>query len=180
MPSQTSNQQNQTEYSSHGADDTRGNDIFSAAMKGGSEIWNRLDDKFDVNRTVKKLTAKAQQHPALSIFLAATVIVCSIPIVMFIFFAVITLGLSFMGFIFVEGTLLTLGLCMLSFVLLFVSMFAIGIGAFLAVTYLVGSSAYSIAYNIFNSRSNTTTYSIKSSAPLPNGSLTAHDLQRAD
>lgn len=45
----------------------------------------------------------SQEHPFISLFLVVALALCILPMLMFFWFAVATIGVTFLGFVFVEG-----------------------------------------------------------------------------
>jgi hypothetical protein len=82
-----------------------------------------------VGPTTHPLKEYAREKPITALFVGFFVFACLFPIVSFITFALVTIGIGLAGFLFIEGTLLGVALFMLGSCLLTISFFAIGIGA---------------------------------------------------
>ncbi|XP_002740711.1 uncharacterized protein LOC100373492 [Saccoglossus kowalevskii] len=98
------------------------------------EVWDRfnklkdrVDERLHVKDTFDRIVEYGNEHPIVALSVIVAVALASIPVVVFVSFAITTIFISFLGFVFVEGTLLTFGGVVLSAILFFIAIFVLGL-----------------------------------------------------
>lgn len=105
-----------------------------------SSLRSRVPAK--VNELIDSGKDYAKSNPLTFLTIVALVVSCSLPVLVFLAFAVITVAVTFIGFLFVEGTILTVASVVLTSTLLLVGFFTLTITALLILTYLFVNAGY--------------------------------------
>jgi len=79
----------------------------------------------------------AREKPITALFIGFFIFACLFPIISFITFALVTIGIGLAGFLFIEGTLLSVALFILGSCLLTITFFAVAIGGTIFSVYFV-------------------------------------------
>ncbi|CAH1794715.1 unnamed protein product [Owenia fusiformis] len=72
-------------------------------------LCSRLNSTFHLKEKFDMLQGFVWDHPFITLILTITLMLCSVPLMMFVFFAAGTMFAVFFGFMFIEGTLVTIG-----------------------------------------------------------------------
>ncbi|XP_014671468.1 PREDICTED: uncharacterized protein LOC106812166 isoform X3 [Priapulus caudatus] len=84
----------------------------------------------------------SETHPYMTMFFITTLIMCVLPMILFLCFAITTVLVTFIGFVFVEGTLLTVGTVILTLAVAVVGILAFTLVALVAASWVTFSAAY--------------------------------------
>ena len=90
--------------------------------------------------SVQELPTRIKRYPPLTVFTVIFSVISSLPLLVFVAFALSTFIFLLIGFLLVEGTLLAFGICILATALFFAAIAALGVTATVCVVGFVLSN----------------------------------------
>jgi len=137
-----------------------------------TNFGNRMTSLIGPTQPIKEY---AREKPITALFIGFFVFACLFPIVTFLTFALITIGIGLAGFLFIEGTLLSVALFFLGSCLLTISFFAAAVGSILFSMYYIYTTIRNKVSDVINKIVPLATVNQNGQAPVENGKVGEDD-----
>ncbi|XP_013382994.1 promethin-A [Lingula anatina] len=111
-------------------------EVISPAWENLKSHVQSVNEQFQLEVKFESLKSFASAHPWVTLCLAFTLAFCSVPVAVFVCFAVGSVLATLIGFVIFEGTLLAVGAILLGCTVCFTTLISIGLTFFLVTSWI--------------------------------------------